>query len=197
MMNEIEIDLRIKEGAKVDEIIEIFEKESLIVQLITTLKRYTYILILIGIIYIFIELFLQRYTLIGIITSILFIALMVISIYIVAGEISHSYSRKIGGRRAKFLSRKDGLRMTIKYNLKLMRKEEWKLINKILRVNHLDSINSLKELRGYYSRARQKRKISITYIYTLPIIEKLLVEIILNKEKNVDKEMNFTKNGKN
>ena len=195
-MNEIEVDLRIKEGAKVDEIIEIFEKESLIVQLITTLKRYAYILILIGIIYIFIELFLQKYTIIGIITSILFIGLMIISIYIVAGEISYSYSRKIGGKRAKFLVRKEGMKMTIKYNVKLMRKEEWKLINRILRVNHLDSINSLKELRGYYSRARRKGKISVTHIYTIPILEKLLVEIILNKEKNIDKEMNFAK-GKN
>ena len=54
-MSEFEVDLRIKEGAKVDEIIEIFERESLIVQLITTLKRYAYILVLIGIIYTVIE----------------------------------------------------------------------------------------------------------------------------------------------
>ncbi|MCI8621176.1 MAG: hypothetical protein HFJ50_05495 [Clostridia bacterium] len=183
-MNEFEVDLRIKEGAKVDEIIEIFERESLIVQLIATLKRYTYILILIGIIYTVIELLIQRFTIIGIIASILFIGLMIISIYIVAGEISYSYSRKIGGRRAKFLVKKEeGMRGTINYNLKLMKKEEWKLMNKILRVNHLDSMGALRELRGYYSRIRKKRKISITHIYTLPKIEKLIVEIILNKEK--------------
>lgn len=183
-LNEFEVDLRIKEGAKVDEIIEIFERESLIVQLIATLKRYTYILILIGIIYTVIELLIQRFTIIGIIASILFIGLMIISIYIVAGEISYSYSRKIGGRRAKFLVKKEeGMRGTINYNLKLMKKEEWKLMNKILRVNHLDSMGALRELRGYYSRIRKKRKISITHIYTLPKIEKLIVEIILNKEK--------------
>ena len=183
-MNEFEVDLRIKEGAKVDEIIEIFERESLIVQLIATLKRYTYILILIGIIYTVIELLIQRFTIIGIIASILFIGLMIISIYIVAGEISYSYSRKIGGRRAKFLVKKEeGMRGTINYNLKLMKKEEWKLMNKILRVNHLDSMGALRELRGYYSRIRKKRKISITHIYTLPKIEKLIVEIILDKEK--------------
>lgn len=193
-MGEFEVDLRIKEGAKVDEIIEIFERESLIVQLITTLKRYTYILILIGIVYTVIELAIQRYTLIGIIASVLFVGLMIISIYIVAVEISYSHSRKIGGRRAKFLVRKEeGMSGTIKYNLKLMNKEEWKLVNKILRVNHLDSIGALKELKNYYNSIRSKWKISITQKYTLPKIEKLLVEMILNKERNVDKDTNFTK----
>lgn len=193
-MGEFEVDLRIKEGAKVDEIIEIFERESLIVQLINTLKRYTYILILIGIIYTVIELAIQRYTPIGIIASILFIGLMIISIYIVAVEISYSHSRKIGGRRAKFLVRKEeGMSGTIKYNLKLMNKEEWKLINKILRVNHLDSVEALKELRDYYKSIRRKWKISVTQKYTLPKLEKLLVEMILNKERNVDKDANFTK----
>lgn len=196
-LNDFEVDLRIKEGAKVDEIIEIFERESLIVQLITTLKRYTYILILIGIIYIFIEVLIQRYTLMGIIASILFIGLMIISIYIVAVEISYSHSRKIGGRRAKFLVKKEeGMSQTIEYNLKLMRKEEWKLINKIVRVNHLDSIGALRELRSYYKGIRKRWKPSITQIYTLPKIDKLLVEIILNKEKNVDKDNNLTKRKK-
>lgn len=193
-MSEFEVDLRIKEGAKVDEIIEIFERESLIVQLITTLKRYAYILVLIGIIYTVIELAIQKYTLIGIIASVLFVGLMIISIYIVAVEISYSHSRKIGGRRAKFLVRKEeGMSGTIKYNLKLMNKEEWKLINKILRVNHLDSIGALKELKNYYNSVRRKWKISVTQKYTLPKIEKLLVEMILNKERNGDKDTNFTK----
>ena len=233
-----------------------FERESLIVQLITTLKRYTNILVFIAVIYILIELFIQRYTLIGVIASILFILLMVVSIYIVAGEISYTYSKKIGGRRAKSLVKKDeGILGTIKYNLKLMRKEEWKLINKILRVNHLDSPNALRELKNYYSTSRPAekyeirafiktlagvyilpmalgiislytaitnhislkqniinvsyiivvvliiimimliiyiiyslKKFSVTNIYTLPKIEKLLVEMILNKEKNIDKE---------
>jgi len=193
-LSEFEVDLRIKEGAKVDEIIEIFERESLIVQLITTLKRYAYILVLIGIIYTVIELAIQKYTLIGIIASVLFVGLMIISIYIVAVEISYSHSRKIGGRRAKFLVRKEeGMSGTIKYNLKLMNKEEWKLINKILRVNHLDSIGALKELKNYYNSVRRKWKISVTQKYTLPKIEKLLVEMILNKERNGDKDTNFTK----
>ena len=193
-MSEFEVDLRIKEGAKVDEIIEIFERESLIVQLITTLKRYAYILVLIGIIYTVIELAIQKYTLIGIIASVLFVGLMIISIYIVAVEISYSHSRKIGGRRAKFLVRKEeGMSGTIKYNIKLMNKEEWKLINKILRVNHLDSIGALKELKNYYNSVRRKWKISVTQKYTLPKIEKLLVEMILNKERNGDKDTNFTK----
>jgi len=196
-LNEFEVDLRIKEGAKVDEIIEIFERESLIVQLINTLKRYTYILILIGVIYTFIELLIQRYTLIGIVASVLFLGLMIISIYIVAVEISYSHSRKIGGRRAKFLMRKEeGMTGTIKYNLKLMRKEEWKLINKILRVNHLDSLGALRELKNYYSSIRKKWRMSVTQIYTLPKIEKLIVEVILNKEKNADKDSNFTKRKK-
>ena len=82
---------------------------------------------------------------------------------------------------------------TIKYNLKLMNKEEWKLINKILRVNHLDSIGALKELKNYYNSVRRKWKISVTQKYTLPKIEKLLVEMILNKERNGDKDTNFTK----
>ena len=258
--NEYEVDLRIKEGAKVDEIIEIFERESLIVQMISTLKRYTNILICIAVIYIVIELCLQRYTILGAITSMLFIAFMIISIYIVAGEISYTYSKKIGGRKAKSLiNKEEGIFATIKYNLKLMRKEEWKNINKILRVNHLDSISGLKELKEYYSVPRSKakneistfiktlagiylipivlgiisiytaishnlgldqniinlsyivavgiiigviafityieyaiKKYSITNIYTVPNLEKFLVEIILNKEKNVDKNLQMS-----
>ena len=54
---------------------------------------------MIGIIYTVIELAIQKYTLIGIIASVLFVGLMIISIYIVAVEISYSHSRKIGGRR--------------------------------------------------------------------------------------------------
>lgn len=258
--NDYEVDLRIKEGAKVDEIIEIFERESLIVQMISTLKRYTNILICIAVIYIVIELCLQRYTILGAITSLLFIAFMIISIYIVAGEISYTYSKKIGGRKAKSLiNKEEGILATIKYNLKLMRKEEWKNINKILRVNHLDSIAGLKELKEYYSIPRGKakneisafiktlagvyvipialgiisiytaishnlgleqniinlsyiiavgaivliialityivyaiKKYSITNIYTIPKLEKFLVEIILNKEKNVDKNLQMS-----
>ena len=256
MNNEYDVDLKIKEGTKVDAIVEIFERENPFIQTINTLKCFTTILILIAVIYILIELFIQRYTFIGMIASFLFIALMILSIYIVAGEISYTYSKSIGGNRAKYILKKDeGILGTIKSNLKLMKKEEWKLINKILKVNHLDSVNALKELKEYYGKAKPKekyeisrfvknfigayiipvvlgiisiytaisnnlileqniiniyyiaivviiiaiiiliayliriiKKCSVTNVYTYPILEKLLLEILLNKEKNIDRE---------
>ena len=164
-MNENEPDLRIKEGTKVDGITELFERESPIVQMVSTLKSYTYILIIIGMIYILIEFLIPRHTLVGVFANILFVGLMLASIYIVTGEISYTYSKKIGGRRTKFFLKKDeGIVGTITYNLKVMKKEEWRLVNKILRVNHLDTIEAVRDLKEYFSKTRKKENYAINAI---------------------------------
>ena len=259
--NEFDVDLRIKEGTKVDGIVQIFERENPVVQLINTLKCYTSILIGIAIVYILIELFIQRFTVIGIIATCLFIVLMISSVYIVAGELSYTYTKSIGGKRAKhILKKEEGILGTIAFNFKLMKKEEWKLINKILRVNHLDTPIAIKELKEYYSKIRPRekyeinvflknlagiyllpiilgiisiytaiannivfeqsitnisyiiivaifilvvvliiyvihmlKKFSVTNIYTYPKLEKLLLEILLNKERDSGKEKVITK----
>ncbi len=177
-MNENEPDLRIKEGTKVDGITELFERESPIVQMVSTLKSYTYILIIIGMIYILIEFLIPRHTLVGVFANILFVGLMLASIYIVTGEISYTYSKKIGGRRTKFFLKKDeGIVGTITYNLKVMKKEEWRLVNKILRVNHLDTIEAVRDLKEYFSKTRKKENYAInaflknlTGVYLLIIV---------------------------
>ncbi len=177
-MNESEVDLRIKEGTKVDGIVEIFERESPIVQMMHTLKTYTNILIIIGSLYILIEILISRHTILGIIANILFIGLMVASIYIVTSELSYTYSKRFGGKRAKFLMKKDdGIVGTIIYNLKVMKREEWRLVNKILRVNHLDSIEAIRDLNEYFGKPRKKEKYeanvilrNLTGIYLIVIV---------------------------
>ncbi len=173
-MNETEQDLRIKEGTKVDGIVEIFERESPIVQMVYTLKSYTKILIIIGIIYILIEFLIPRHTLIGVIANVIFVGLMVASLYIVTGELSYTYSKKAGGKRAKFIMKKgEGITGTVNYNLKIMQREEWRLTNKILRVNHLDSNEAIKDLYEYFGKPKKKRK------YEINILLKNLIGIYL------------------
>ena len=54
-------------------------------------------------------------------------------IFRIAGDISYTYSEKFGGKKAKFIFKKnEGVLNTLVYNLRLMQKEELKLIRNIL-----------------------------------------------------------------
>lgn len=178
-MKKLDMKLKIKEGLKTEAIIKIFETESPIVKLIETLKSYANKIVIIGIIYIVAIILLQRYFyLMGIGVSLLFSFVMVVVVCKKVDKISYDCSKNIGGKKAKgVFRRKEGTLNTMAYNFRLMKKEEWRLINKILDVNCLKNRECIKELKEYYAKNRTQEKQGTKAflgkflgIYLIPII---------------------------
>lgn len=159
-MKKCNLDLKIKDGMKVEGIVDKFEKENPIVKSICSLKQYTNKLVLICIAYIIVIIIIQKiFYMMSIFLSIIFSFFIIRAIYKQAGEISYIYSKNIGGKEAKYIFKKEnGVLQTISYNLTLMKKEEWRLINKILRINYLNDVNSIKELKDYFAKAKIQEK---------------------------------------
>lgn len=150
---------RLLEGTKVQGIIELFEEYNPIIQSISDIKRCVNKIIVFLIINPIIIICIQRINYLGsIVLSILTGPIIVGFIYKKARDISYIHSKNIGGKRNKNIFR---ISQTITYNLQLMRKEEWKLINKILEINNLNNVNYIKELREYYSKNKLSEKYNI------------------------------------
>lgn len=177
-MKKVDMNLKLRKGRRLDEIVEIFERESPIVHTIIKLKSCTNKIVIIGIIYLLIIICIKQYNLLtSIVASSLFTGTMIYNIYKMAGEISYIYSKEIGGKKAKSVFKKQqGVVQTIFYNIELMKKEEWKLVNKILKVNHLYNRNTVQELKYYFGKRRGKSTYEINDflknligVYLIPI----------------------------
>lgn len=162
-MKQSNINLKKKEGMKVERIIEIFEQESPMVQTILTLKKYANKLLIIGIIYIFLIIFIQKYHYIAsILISLIFSGFMIRAVYKKVGEVSYHYSSTLGGKKSKYIFKKEGgILQTTAYNLVLMQQEEWRLINRCLKANHLNNTYCIKELETYFTNNKSQKKYEI------------------------------------
>lgn len=198
-MKKLDMKLKIKEGLKTEAIIKIFETESPIVKLIEELKSYANKIVIIGIIYIVAIILLQRYFyLMSIGASFLFSFIMVVAVFKEVDKVSYNCCKNIGGKKAKGIFRKkEGILNTMAYNFRLMKKEEWRLINKILEVNCLKNRECIKELKEYYAKNSTQEKQGIKVflgkflgIYLIPIIAIVIsIYTIIFNSSNIEQNI--------
>lgn len=166
----------IKNGLIVDEIINLFEKESLCVQTIKDMLKVMRKIINIGVIYFIIICVIQRYAisaLIFVLTASLLVIAYIINSY---GKISYERSKKLGGKRYYIFARNPENKSITSHNRKLMQKNEIKILKKILKDNKLNNVDCMKEIRAYLMHNQKSDKLDesefwkmIIGVYAIPI----------------------------
>lgn len=189
--------LKIKDGFITEEIVKKFEENSPIVR---SLKDFTLVMkkiVIIGIIYFLVMCYIQKFTF----ATLIFI--LIVNIIIIAyickrsADVLYSNSKSNGGKRSEKLNRlKQNLDITT-YNLKIMQKEELKLLKNILRVNHIKKVETIKELKEYYGSKKRKKTVemkniigTLLSIYVIPITFGIIniytsIDLNLGVEKDI------------
>ena len=161
------------------EILIIFENESPIVNSLKYLKMMINKLVLIIIIYVFVMFFIRKYIILELLLALTFLTFIHFYLYKRAGIISHLCSKDLGGKPVLLLKRKDKMQYKedMTYNIKLMRKKELYILKKILRINKITKLESLKELRNTYETGKKTEPFEIhgfvkemSSIYFIPIL---------------------------
>jgi len=153
---------KIKQDLKIDGIIEIFENESLVVKSIKEIIKLMKKVILISIIYFLGMCYIQQYKILPFFYAVIGTFLLVIYVYRVFGNVTYRNSKKLGGKIVKWIEDKDKkFSKTSAYNIKLMKKDEIRMVKKILKVNKLDNIDSMREIKNYLLENKNKKEIDI------------------------------------
>lgn len=168
--------LKIKDGFIVDEIITKFEENSPIVKSMKDFSLTMKIISIIGIIYFLIVCCIQKYVFISLIFVLSVVLLIVMYLCKKSADVLYLNSKHRGGKKSsKIQNLKKNLDITT-YNLKIMQKEELKILKKILKINNINNIESIRELKNYYNNKKRKKPIeiknfiaTIISIYIIPI----------------------------
>lgn len=154
-------ELRIKDELIVDGILRIFEEKSPIAKSLKNISLLLKRVVIVGIIYFLIICYIQRYVLITLV-FVIGVTLTVIG-YLIKKSAQVLYSNSDGSDKKlpnSMVHINKNLDV-ITYHLKSMKKEEIKLLREILRVNNLEEIESIKELKNYYTEKKNKKTIDI------------------------------------
>lgn len=153
---------KIKEELTINGIIRIFEEESPIVKCIREMIHLMKRIVIISIIYFIGMCYMQRYKALFLIYVIIFTALCTFYVYKVCGDISYKNAKSLGGVKVKYLknNNKKFSKNSI-YNIELMKKEEMKILKRILKVNKIENIESMKEIKNYLFQNKKEKQIDI------------------------------------
>lgn len=154
-------ELRIKDELIVDGILRIFEEKSQIAKSLKNISLLLKRVVIVGIIYFLIICYIQRYVLITLL-FVIGVTLTVIG-YLIKKSAQVLYSNSDGADKKlpnSMVHINENLDV-ITYHLKSMKKEEMRLLREILRVNNLEEIESIKELKNYYTEKKNKKTIDI------------------------------------
>lgn len=201
--------LKIKKGSKIDGIIEIFERESPKVRMLAKLKVLIIVSVVLLIIYlmvslgIIIEILSKHIVLDTFFENSVVIILpfaMIISIYKIAEKITYKFSKQLGGKKSECCFNINKVIESIIYNVNIMRNEEWKLINKILKVNRLDNINAVKEIRDCIDNKQREvynTKDNLKSLLTALVIEAISIIIsvytFIYSNENIEQKISIMK----
>ena len=144
-------------------IIKIFEKESKMAKSIKDLKYFIAKLVIIGIIYFFIMCYIQKYTVFALFFIIICSLLIFFYVYQNAGKIYYLNSKNLGGKTTNLLKNKTKWKLynATVYNSKLMKREDIRILRKILKVNQINNVECMKELKNYFAENEKKVPIEI------------------------------------
>ncbi len=134
-------------GTKVtDEIVRIFEENSIKVMTIKDMKDVINKIIIVGIFYFAISFVLEKVPLINLIFLATTVFVVIGYMFIKFNNILYIRSKKIGGRPYKIFSKEKYYDIN-QHNRKIVSKSEVKLIKNILKTNNMNNIECMKELR--------------------------------------------------
>ena len=163
-------------GAKVtDEIVRIFEEDSLKVMTIKDMRAVVNKIIIVIIFYFCISFILEKIPLVNLIFLTIMIFITIGYMFIKFNNILYYRSRKIGGKTYKIFSKNKYYEIN-KHNRKIISRSEVKLIKKILKSNNMYNIECMKELRDYFKYNKKTDKYDeagfaqiVVGMYAIPI----------------------------
>ena len=163
-------------GTKVtDEIIRIFEENSLKVMTIRDMRSVVNKIIIVGIFYFCISFILEKIPLANLIFLAIFVFVTIGYMFIKFNNILYFRSKKIGSKPYKIFSKNKYYEIN-KHNRKIISKSEVKLIKKILKNNSMYNIECMKELRDYFKYNKKTDKYNetgfaqiVVGMYAIPI----------------------------
>lgn len=138
-------ELKIKNNFTLNEVVNLFERESLIVKLIKELKLTLSKLILMLIVLIIITILLKSHIVLKILISIFSLIIIVVVIFLNLNRIFKNFN--ITNINKKICNLKDFSNI-----LKEAEKKDFELLNKILKVNKLDKIPIIDSMIEYYKQ---------------------------------------------
>ena len=158
-------------GTKVtDEIIRIFEENSLKVMTIKDMRSVVNKIIIVGIFY-----FCISFILANLIFLAIFVFVTIGYMFIKFNNILYFRSKKIGSKPYKIFSKNKYYEIN-KHNRKIISKSEVKLIKKILKNNNMYNVECMKELREYFKYNKKTDKYDetgfaqiVVGMYAIPI----------------------------
>lgn len=129
-----------------------FENESHIANSLKDFIKYVNKVIPIVFIYFLYMFIIQKYTLISIISSIIISLILYIRILKGFDEIIYQNSKRLGGKRSRNVVSINNVLETYIYNLNLMKKDEIKLVENILKTNRLYNIECMTVIKEYFEK---------------------------------------------
>ena len=163
-------------GTKVtDEIIRIFEENSLKVMTIKDMRSVVNKIIIVGIFYFCISFILEKIPLANLIFLAIFVFVTIGYMFIKFNNILYFRSKKIGSKPYKIFSKNKYYEIN-KHNRKIISKSEVELIKKILKNNNMYNVECMKELREYFKYNKKTDKYDetgfaqiVVGMYAIPI----------------------------
>lgn len=196
-MNKYE-DLKIKHFFTVDGIVELFESKSPQVKVIKAIIKFMNKIIIISIIYLVFILMLRKNLILSVACSSIISVEIILYIFKTTGKISYQYSKELGGKPYELLTKNNNIYDIIENNAKLMQKEEIKILKKILKVNKMNHIQCIREIKDHLALNRKKGELiedkdfikNIISAYLIPIIFGI-IDIYIGIFNNLDITQNL------
>lgn len=168
---------KIKEELTINGIIEIFEIESPIVKCIKEMILIMKRIVIISIMYFLGMCYIQKYKILPLIYAIIFTSLCTLYVYKVCANVSYNNSKKLGGKKVKYLKNENKkFPKSNKDNIKIMKREEMRVLKKVLKTNKIDNMKSTEEIRNYLLQNKKEKQIDLgkfakelLSIYIIPI----------------------------
>lgn len=148
---------KIKSEQVTDEMVRIFEENSLNVMATTEMRKVVDKVIVIGIFYFCITCILQKVIWANFLFMATAISATIVYIFWEFNNILYDKSKKLGGKHYKMFS-KDKYYDVIQYNRKIILNSEIKLLKRILTQNGMYNPECMRELRDYLKNNKKKDK---------------------------------------
>lgn len=166
---------KIKSAQATDEVVRIFEENSLNVLATTEMRKVVDKVIVIGIFYFCITCILQKVIWANFVFMATAISATIVYIFWKFNNILYDKSKKLGGKHYKMFS-KDKYYDVIQYNRKIILNSEIKLVKSILIQNDMYNSECMRELRDYLKNNKKKDKYDdsgfsqiVVGVYAVPI----------------------------
>ena len=189
---------KIKQELTINGIIEIFEEKSPIIKCIKEMVLIMKKIVIISIMYFLGMCYIQKYKILPLIYAIIFTSLCTLYVYKVCGNVSYKNSKKLGGKKVKYLKNENKeFSKSSKYNINIMKKEEMRVLKKVLKINKIDTIKSIEEIRNYLLQNRKEKQIDLgkfakelLSIYIIPITFGIIgIYTSINLNAQVEQEL--------